>query len=1042
MSASDAAAVGALPPALEQLPLLAGMPAEVQALVASAFEPRSYKFGDEVVTEGDEADAFYVLVSGQAHVVKRGDDDEEVLVNALQAGDGFGELALLERSQRTATVRASGDVEVLRLERPVFDALLKTHPELRRQLERQIEQHRLRDFLKIYTALGRLPRQTLAALIERLETTAVAAERTVIAEGGEPGALYVVRDGRLRVHHAENNIAYLRKGDFFGEASVRNACPRSASVSAVTDADLLVLPADAYRTLLEAHDELAELVDRRIASYEYKQVARVPLDFATELLPADSGVFPTLPSDAGTPPPSEPAAEEQDTEEALDEFGHADHQPIRRIPHVWQVDEMDCGAACLAMVCRHFGREVALAHARRAVHTSVDGTSLQALVDGGDALGLRSRAVKASKSRLDELPLPAVCHWQGNHWVVLYRVEKDTVRVADPARGPRRLSRPEFLDKWSGFSALFRPTPALESVPEGKPSVSWMWKFLGRERRALSLALALATAVAALQLLVPILAQVIVDDVVPHNDLRLLNVLTLAVLGALVAMTIATLTQRYLLSRAAVRIDRGSLDFLTGRLFALPYSYFAARKTGDIERRLSGMREVRRLIVQNGVQALSSVALTVAIVALMFVYSATLALVFLVTVPLYAALMRFSAKRLRPTYAELEQSLGEYQAGQVDAIKGMETVKVTSAEGTLRRYMLRQFDELGQRMFRADFTIMLYEGAVQLVGFLGFVLFLWVGGREVVNGDLSIGKLVAFNALVALAGPPIVLLLNAWDEFQVSNVMLNRLNDVVDQEPEQGSDRSRLREVTTLSGRVSFRSLGFSYPGPVPVAVLEGITLEIEPGTTVALVGRSGSGKTTLARLLAGAYEPTEGTLLYDGIDVTSLEYTSLRRNVGFVPQDSYLFDNTIARNIAITADEPDMDTVIWAARMANAHDFIERLPLGYETRIGESGIHLSGGQRQRIAIARALYTRPPILVFDEATSALDSESERAVKENMDDLLRGRTAFIIAHRLSTIRDADLIVVLDRGRITEQGTHDELLARQGLYYYLASQQLDL
>ena len=1046
MNRSEPATTEASSSVLERLPLLAAMPADVRALLMHTFERRNYAFGEELVVEGEDADAFYVIVSGQARVVKRRDDGEELAVNSLRPGDAFGELALLERAKRTTTVRASGAVEVLRLERTVFEALVKTHPEIRPPLEAQTALYRLRDFLNVYTAFGRLSRQVVAALAAHLEPVAFQAGETVIEEYAAPGPLYVVRDGRLRVHDSHGDLAYLRKGDFFGEASVHRRQPRSASVTAVSHAEVLTLPPAAFRELLEAHSELVELVERRVASYEYKRVARVPLDFAREILPADSGVPPTLPAgSAWAVARTEGAFAEEPVEEErgdFDDFDASHGRPIRRVPHVWQIDEMDCGAACLAMVCRHFGRDVALSHIRRAVPSTADGTSLQAIADGGEAIGLETRAVKASKSRLDRLPLPAICHWRGDHWVVLHAVGGRYVRLGDPARGPRRLPLDEFLRDWSGYTVLVRPTPALAGAPEDRQNVRWMWQFVARERRVLTGALLLALAAAGLQLLVPILAQIVVDDVVPDRDLGSLNVLVLALLGALVGMTAATVVQRYLLSRAAVRIDRGSLDFLTDRLLALPYGYFATRKTGDMERRLAGMGDVRKLVVQDGVQALTALAQVVTVVGLMFVYSAKLALVFLATAPLYAALMRFSARRLRPTYAELEHSLGEYHSRQVDAIKGIATVKATNSEGPLRRYMLREFDELGRRMFRADFTIMLYEGAVQLLGFLGFALFLWVGGREVVQGDLSIGELVAFNALVALAAAPIILLLTAWDDLQVANVLLHRLNDVVDQEPEQGADRGRLRQVTTLSGEVSLRSLAFTYPGPVPAPVLEGVSLDVQPGTTVALVGRSGSGKTTLARLLVGLLEPTDGLLLYDGIDVTTLEYPSLRRNVGFVLQESYLFDNTIARNISLTADEPDMDAVIWAARMANAHSFVERLPLRYDTKVGESGVHLSGGQRQRIAIARALYNRPPILVLDEATSALDAESERAIKENMDELLHDRTAFVIAHRLSTVRDADLIVVLDRGRIAEQGSHDELLARKGLYYYLASEQLDL
>jgi len=236
--------------------------------------------------------------------------------------------------------------------------------------------------------------------------------------------------------------------------------------------------------------------------------------------------------------------------------------------------------------------------------------------------------------------------------------------------------------------------------------------------------------------------------------------------------------------------------------------------------------------------------------------------------------------------------------------------------------------------------------------------------------------------------------------------------------------------------------VGFRYGGPESPTILAGVTFEVSAGQLVALVGRSGSGKTTLIKCLAGLLEPTEGTIFYDGVDLNTLNYRDLRRQIGFVLQENYLFDDTIARNIAFGEDEPDMDQVRWAAQVANAHAFIARLPLGYDTRVGETGIALSGGQRQRLAIARALYHRPPILIFDEATSHLDTESERAIKENMAELLEGRTVFVIAHRLSTVRDADVIVVLDKGGVIEQGSHDALMQRQGLYYYLCSQQLGL
>ena len=248
--------------------------------------------------------------------------------------------------------------------------------------------------------------------------------------------------------------------------------------------------------------------------------------------------------------------------------------------------------------------------------------------------------------------------------------------------------------------------------------------------------------------------------------------------------------------------------------------------------------------------------------------------------------------------------------------------------------------------------------------------------------------------------------------------------------------------MTTLAGRVELRNVGFRYGHDGSPAILENLTMTVEAGETIAIVGRSGSGKTTLIKLLSGLIEPTEGAILFDGFELRTLDYRTLRRQIGFVLQESYLFDDTIAGNIAFGEENIDPERVEWAAKAANAHEFVARLPLAYETRVGESGMRLSGGQQQRIAIARSLYHKPPVLLFDEATSALDSESERAVKHSLDDLLAGRTSFVIAHRLSTIRDADRIIVLDRGRLVEQGTHDELIARQGLYFYLASQQLEV
>jgi ATP-binding cassette subfamily B protein len=1034
---------------LRRLPLLSKVSPQLSDLVVRLFQVREYDFGETLVVEGDAPDGMYVLSEGSARVVVD-HMGKEVTLARLQPGNWFGESALLNQTTRNATVRASEKTRALFLDAVVFAALLASEPGVKEAVLAQTRAHQLDRLLRMHAAFEDLSAEDAARIEPRLKAEEVPAGTEVVHQGDPGQRLFIVESGRLEAVRSDNGtetqIGFLSTGDLFGERSLVTGEPCVATVRALTASRLWSLAQADFTWLSEQvpvfGGRLREIADGR----DYRTAARLPLDFAHEILPgglrgeARPSTTQQVTELAGDWSPDAPDAPDAASPIALvaQAASRRRGRKRRQFPIVHQIDETDCGVACLAMVAKWHGIEVAIPSLRDVVGTTVSGTTLRAIATAGGHIGLQVQPMKVSRDRLSELALPAIIHWRGDHWVVLVRVQEAEAELADPAVGRRVVSREELSQHWDGFTAIVTPTGEPPDVGSGGPNLRWLRPFVAAHRGTIGLALVLALAAAACEVALPLVVESIVNDLVTPHAESLLYDSGLIMLALIVGGTFAVLLQRLALVGATATFDIGTLDFMTKRLLALPMSYFATRRVGDIERRLTGVRQIRRIVVQQGIAALTAATQVIVGVAIMFVLSPVLAAIFLVVMPLYGLAMRYSSRRLRPLYAAVEESYGRYASDQVDLLKGIETVKTSATEGALRRRLRRAFEEFTVRTAASQRTIARYGSVVQVISLLTYSSFVFLGSIEVHDHRLSLGAFVAFTTLVMLTTGPLVGLLSIWDDVQVSAVLLNRIADVLEHEPEQGEDHGRLLPVPTLEGRVQLIDLTYQ-PANSDEPVLAHLNLDVAPGTTVAIVGRSGSGKSTLLRLLAGLIEPTSGRVLFDRVDSTLLSYTELRRKVGFVLQQPYVFAATIAENIGLGDDAPDLQAVRDAARTADLAELVDHLPLGYGTLVGDRGLPLSGGQAQRLAIARALYRRPPLLLFDEATSALDTESEAIVKRNIDRLMENRTAFVVAHRLSTVRNADLIVVLEAGHIVEKGTHEELVERRGIYYYLYSQQ---
>ncbi|BAY09993.1 cyclic nucleotide-regulated ABC bacteriocin/lantibiotic exporter [Calothrix sp. NIES-2098] len=861
----------------------------------------------------------------------------------------------------------------------------------------------------------------------------------------EPG-IYIVIAGKVRLLDPGGElIATLEKGASFGEFTLfPEAKFKPYAARASINLHLCFVPSEVLCLLMDNHAPIREHLWQAALFRNSLQVdpnnSPVTAMSTTGYAYASGFTHKADILSTATPEPPQKKISKAYFPRPTQRVGHLWQRVTRRYPFFAQQSASDCGAACLVMVSRYWGKRFSVNRLRDIANVDRNGASLRGLLTAAESLGFATRPVKASLNQLAKQKLPAIVHWEGKHYIVVYEITPKHVIVADPGIGQRTLSHAEFQLGWTGYTLLLQPTAMLK---DAKESSTPFWQFfeLLKPHSLVMLEVFIASVfIQIFGLITPLFTQLILDRVVVQRSQLTLTAVGIGLLIFSLFRVAMTGLRQYLLDHTANRIDLALIVGFIRHTLRLPLSFFESRYVGDIISRVQENRKIQRFLSGEALSILLDLLTVFIYVGLMFWYSWKMALLVLVIVPPFALLALIATPFLQRISREIFNAVANESSYLIEALTGVRTVKATAVEHTVRWH----WEELLNKEIKTNFSgqvisnrLQIFSNAIEAVVTTAL---LWFGAHLVIQNQLTIGQLVAFNMLLGNIITPFKRLIVLWNQLQEVVIAVERINDVLDTDPEEDLQHQARQNLPYVRGNIRFENVTFRYHPESDVNILENLSFEVKPGQMVALVGRSGSGKTTISKLVLGLYPPTDGKVLIDGQDITSISLRSLRQEVGVVDQDTFLFGGTIRENISLGHPGAPLSEVIEAAKLAGADDFIKKLPMGYETQIGEGGGLLSGGQRQRIAIARALLGNPRLLILDEATSHLDTESERIIQQNLNTILQGRTTLVIAHRLSTVQNADMILVLDKGVLIESGTHAELMAKRGHYFYLNQQQL--
>jgi subfamily B ATP-binding cassette protein HlyB/CyaB len=666
-------------------------------------------------------------------------------------------------------------------------------------------------------------------------------------------------------------------------------------------------------------------------------------------------------------------------------------------------------------------------------------TTSEDLVRLARRAGAKAKLSNVKPERLRDVPLPAIALRRDAGFVILAAIQDGRALVQAPGEGPEELALEDLAEQLDG--PLIIMTSRAGSVrPERKFDVTWFIPALVRYRSLLGDVLAASFILQLFALATPLFFQVVIDKVLVHQGLTTLNVLIIGLIAIIVFEAVLGGLRSFIFTHTTSRVDVELGSKLYNHLLALPLAYFENRRVGDTVARVRELETIREFLTSSSVTLIIDLFFTIIFLIVMWFYSPYLFAIVVGAIVLYVIISAVITPPLRSRVEERFYRAAESQAFLVESVTAVQTLKASAVEPQMQGRWEGLLAAYTRSSFNANVLNIWGGQSIQLVNKLSTALILFVGAQLVIGGQLTVGELVAFNMLAGRIAEPVLRLSQLWQQFQEARVGVDRLGDILNT-PQEGNASGTRSSLPALSGHVAFDDVTFRYR-PGGREVLRRVSLDVQPGEVIGVVGPSGSGKSTLAKLVQRLYVPESGRILIDGVDLALVDPAWLRRQIGVVLQENILFNRPVRDNIAISDPSLSMDQVVAAAKLAGAHDFILELSEGYDTQLEERGSNLSGGQRQRVAIARALASDPRMLIFDEATSALDAESEAIIQANMRRMSEGRTVLIIAHRLSALRPCDRIITLEAGEVTENGTHDQLLAANGRYAALWREQMGL